>query len=93
MTQRLALLIAATPNQREGCTVYVPDGDWVIEQDEIKDSEILILINNPIFSNDFDNHMTLPKEGAHLTGPNIFYAQFTKAGTEKNITLMVEKCR
>lgn len=88
MPQTLALLICASPTNREQPSVYIPNGKWAPDISEVKDSKMQIYIEEPIFS---DNWKMYELVEGKVIGPGNFMVCFTKAGTEKFITILLNR--
>lgn len=89
MSQSLALLICASPANREYPSVYVSSGKWVPDVSEIVDSKLQIYIEEPIFSDNWIPYLLIEEQ--YVVGPGNFRVEFTHKGTEKFITLLLNK--
>lgn len=88
MSQKIALLICASPANREQPSVYIPAGKWAPDISEIVDSKFQIYVEEPIFT---DNWKVYSLEDGHIMGPGNFRCDFVTKGTEKHITIMLTR--
>lgn len=86
--QKLALIICASPANKEQPSVYIPYGKWSPDISEVVDSKMQIYIEEPIYS---DNWIPYSLVEGMVEGPGNFMVMFNKVGSEKHITIMLER--
>lgn len=95
MPQKLALLICANPRTiGKGASVYVPFGAWEIDNSEVVDS-IISLECQSLTAEDDENWERVPIRENKIEedySAKCVRVSFDKIGTEKSITLTIQKC-